>query len=75
MVMEAIFGTWGTSKVWASIDDDRLDEDIFVIYAGNDSLVSAKFSLTDGLKRQISIVLFFILDESQDCKQFSIIVS
>lgn len=74
MLMEAILRTWRTSTAWASIDDDRPDDDIFVIYARNDSLVSAKFSLTDDFKQQTPTVLFF-LDESQDCKRFSIIVS
>ena len=59
IAMRAILEIWGTSTAWASTNNDCLDDD-FIIYAGNDSLVSAKFSLTDSLKRQIPTFLFFI---------------
>ncbi len=70
-----ILGIWGTPWAWGSIDDDRLDGNIFVVYAGNGSLVPAKLSLMDSLKRQMPTVLVFYLDDSRDCKQFAIIVS
>lgn len=69
------FCVWGTLPAIASIDDDRLDGNIFVVYAGNGSLVPAKLSLKDSLKRDLPTVLVFYLDDSRDCKQFAIVVS
>lgn len=68
-------GMGGTPESWASIDDDRLDGNIFVVYAGNGSLVPAKATLMDSLTRKMPTVLVFYLDDSRDCKQFAIIVS
>ncbi len=69
------FNFWGTSPATASIDDDRLDGNIFVVYAGNGSLVPAKLSLKDSLQREMPTVLVYYLDDSRDCKQFAIVVS
>lgn len=69
------FCVWGTLPATASIDDDRLDGNIFVVYAGNGSLVPAKLTLKDSLKRDLPTVLVFYLDDSRDCKQFAIVVS
>ncbi|MDJ0599444.1 MAG: thylakoid membrane photosystem I accumulation factor [Crocosphaera sp.] len=69
------FSWWGMSPVMANIDDDRLDGNIFVVYAGNGSLVPAKLSLKDSLRREMPTVLVYYLDDSQDCKQFAIVVS
>ncbi|MGK7938687.1 MAG: thylakoid membrane photosystem I accumulation factor [Crocosphaera sp.] len=69
------FSGWGTSPASASIDDDRLDGNIFVVYAGNGSLVPAKLSLKDSLQREMPTVLVYYLDDSRDCKQFAIVVS
>ncbi len=69
------FSAWGTSPASASIDDDRLDGNIFVVYAGNGSLVPAKLSLKDSLQREMPTVLVYYLDDSRDCKQFAIVVS
>ena len=66
---------WGISPATASIDDDRLDGNIFVVYAGNGSLVPAKLSLKDSLQREMPTVLVYYLDDSRDCKQFAIVVS
>ncbi|MEM8779207.1 MAG: thylakoid membrane photosystem I accumulation factor [Cyanobacteria bacterium P01_G01_bin.49] len=66
---------WRTLPARASIDDDRLDGNIFVVYAGNGSLVPAKLTLKDSLKREMPTVLVFYLDDSRDCKQFAIVVS
>jgi hypothetical protein len=60
---------------WASLDDDRLDGNIFVLYAGNGSLVPAKLSLADALVRKIPTILVYYLDDSKDCKGFSVVVS
>ncbi|MDJ0661204.1 MAG: thylakoid membrane photosystem I accumulation factor [Crocosphaera sp.] len=69
------FNSWGISPATASIDDDRLDGNIFVVYAGNGSLVPAKLSLKDSLDREMPTVLVYYLDDSRDCKQFAIVVS
>lgn len=66
---------WGTLPATASIDDDRLDGNIFVVYAGNGSLVPAKLTLSDSLKREMPTVLAYYLDDSRDCKQFALVVS
>ena len=64
-----------TPPAMASIDDDRLDGNIFVVYAGNGSLVPSRFSLAESLKRQMPSLLVFYLDDSRDCKEFAIVVS
>ncbi len=66
---------WGIPPAMANIDDDRLDGNIFVVYAGNGSLVPAKLSLKDSLQREMPTVLVYYLDDSRDCKQFAIVVS
>ncbi|HAC66035.1 MAG TPA: thioredoxin family protein [Cyanothece sp. UBA12306] len=75
IALSMILGIWGTPEAWANIDDDRLDGNIFVVYAGNGSLVPAKLSLIDSLQRQMPTVLVFYLDDSRDCKQFALVVS
>ncbi len=70
-----IVNSWGLSPAIASINDDRLDGNIFVVYAGNGSLVPAKLSLKDSLDREMPTVLVYYLDDSRDCKQFAIVVS
>lgn len=66
---------WETPPARASIDDDRLDGNIFVVYAGNGSLVPPRFPLAESLKRQMPSLLVFYLDDSRDCKEFAIVVS
>ena len=69
------FNCWTISPATANIDDDRLDGNIFVVYAGNGSLVPAKLSLKDSLDREMPTVLVYYLDDSRDCKRFAIVVS
>jgi hypothetical protein len=59
----------------AAIDDDRFDGNIFVLYAGNGSLVPPRFGLADSLRTKKPAVLVFYLDDSKDCKQFAGVVS
>lgn len=67
---------WGTiAPVAASIDDDRLDGNIFVVYAGNGSLVPSKLSLAQSLERKLPAILVYYLDDSRDCKQYAFAVS
>lgn len=63
------------SPAFASIDDDRLDGNIFVVYAGNGSLVPSKITLAESLKRQRPTIIVYYLDDSRDCKQYAIVVS
>lgn len=59
----------------ASIDDDRLDGNIFVVYAGNGSLVPPRLSLTESFARKLPVILVYYLDDNSDCKQYAFIVS
>jgi hypothetical protein len=65
---------FGTSA-WASIQDDRYDGNIFALYAGNGSLVPPKVTLAKSLRSERPTLLTFYIDDSQDCKQFSAIIS
>jgi hypothetical protein len=66
---------WINSPALASIDDDRLDGNIFVVYAGNGSLVPPKLTLQQSLNREMPTIIVYYLDDSRDCKQYAIIVS
>ncbi|MCW6038579.1 thylakoid membrane photosystem I accumulation factor [Spirulina subsalsa FACHB-351] len=63
------------APAWANLDDDRYDGNMFVIYAGNGSLVPPSTSLADSLKQQRPAIVVFYVDDSRDCKQYAIIVS
>lgn len=60
---------------FAALNDDRYDGNIYMIYAGNGSLVPSKVTLADSLKQGKPAILVFYVDDSSDCKQYSIIVS
>ncbi|MCL2926348.1 MAG: thylakoid membrane photosystem I accumulation factor [Trichodesmium sp. MAG_R04] len=64
-----------TPTALASVNDDKFDGNMFVLYAGNGSLVPAKVTLKDSLKSSKPTILVFFLNDSKDCKQFSIVVS
>ncbi len=59
----------------ASIDDDRYDGNIFVVYAGNGSLVPSKLTLKQSLERNTPAILVYYLDDNSDSKQFALVVS
>jgi hypothetical protein len=59
----------------AGIDDDKYDGNIFVLYAGNGSLVPPKLSLADSLKVNKPALLVFYIDDSSDCKKYSTTIS
>ncbi len=63
------------SPAAAGIDNDRYDGNIFVVYAGNGSLVPAKLTFTQALERDTPAILVYYLDDSSDCKEFAIVVS
>lgn len=75
LVVSLSFSLWNCSPALASIDDDRLDGNIFVVYAGNGSLVPPRLSLAESFQRQLPVVLVYYLDDSRDCKEYAFIVS
>ena len=66
---------WQTAPAYAKIDDDRYEGNIFILFAGNGSLVPPRFSLAESLQRKMPAILVFYVDDSSDCKQFSGVVS
>lgn len=63
------------SSVRADINNDRYDGNIFVVYAGNGSLVPPRLTLSESLARKMPTILVYYLDDSSDCKKFAIVVS
>jgi Thioredoxin-like domain len=59
----------------AGIEDDKYDGNVFVLYAGNGSLVPPKISLADSLKTNKPALLVFYVDDSTDCKKYSTTIS
>jgi hypothetical protein len=59
----------------AGLNDDRYDGDIFPLYAGNGSLIPPKVSLADAQKSHRPALLVLYIDDSSDCKQYSLVIS
>ncbi|QUS59264.1 thylakoid membrane photosystem I accumulation factor [Synechocystis sp. PCC 7338] len=78
-----LLGIWGTlppsltndGTAIAALEDDRYDGNIFVVYAGNGSLVPPRLNLKDSFERKLPVILVYYLDDSKDCKQYAFIVS
>lgn len=64
-----------TQPALAKLDNDSFDGNIFVLYAGNGSLVPSKVTLAQSLKGDKPTLLVFYTDDSRDCKQYAIVVS
>jgi hypothetical protein len=64
-----------TTPALANIDDDKYDGNVFVLYAGNGSLVPARISLADSLKAKKPSYIVFYIDDSRDCKAYSGVMS
>ena len=64
-----------TPSASASLEDDRYDGNIFALYAGNGSLVPPKVTLAESMKGGKPSLLVFYLEDSKDCKAYSINVS
>jgi hypothetical protein len=60
---------------FAGINDDLYDGNIFVIYAGNGSLVPPRQTLAATLAEKKPAILLFYIDDSSDCKQYAIVGS
>jgi hypothetical protein len=59
----------------ASLDDDRYEGNMYILYAGNGSLVPPRLTLAESMQRKMPAVIVFCIDDSKDCKQYSIVVS
>ena len=64
-----------SSAAIAGIDDDRYEGNIYILYAGNGSLVPSRIDLKESLKRGTPAILVYYVDDSSDCKQYSFTVS
>lgn len=74
LVIIASFTIW-TTPASATINDDRYEGSVYVLYGGNGSLVPPRMDLPTSLKREKPAILVFCVDDSSDCKQFSIVVT
>ena len=70
-------GFWllSATPAQAGVDDDRLDGNIFVVYAGNGSLVPPRLTLAETFERKLPAIIVYYLDDSRDCKEYAFIVS
>jgi thiol-disulfide isomerase/thioredoxin len=59
----------------AGINDDHYDGNVFVVYAGNGSLVPSKATLATALSQHKPVFLMFYVDDSSDCKKYAIVGS
>lgn len=59
----------------AALNDDGYDGNIFALYAGNGAIVPPRVNLAQSLKQQKPTLLFFYVDDSRDCKQYSFVIS
>lgn len=74
----AIFGCLlllGAPPALAKLNDDNYDGNVFVLYAGNGSLVPPRVTLAESLKQHKPALLVFYVDDSRDCKQYATVVS
>ncbi|WP_193193710.1 thylakoid membrane photosystem I accumulation factor [Nostoc sp. MG11] len=65
----------GVQPAYAGIDNDLYDGNIFVVYAGNGSLVPPRQTLAQALAEHKPTVLAFYVDDSSDCKKYAISIS
>jgi Thioredoxin-like domain len=66
---------FSTSPALASMNDDKYDGNIFIIYAGNGSLVPPRLTLAESRQREMPALIVFYADDSSDCKQYSSVIS
>ena len=74
LILTASFSLWITPAS-ATINDDRYEGNVFVLFGGNGSLVPPRMDLPTSLEREKPAILVFYVDDSSDCKQFSIVVT
>jgi hypothetical protein len=59
----------------AALNDDNFDGEIFALYAGNGSIVPPKNDLAATIQQGKAAVMVFYVDDSKDCKKFSLSIS
>jgi thiol-disulfide isomerase/thioredoxin len=65
----------GVQPAFAGMQDDRYEGNIFVVFAGNGSLVPPRQTLAKTLAQNKPAMLAFYLDDSKDCKQYAVYIS
>ncbi|MFM2063133.1 MAG: hypothetical protein RLZZ507_2803 [Cyanobacteriota bacterium] len=65
----------GIQPAFAGMKDDRYEGNIFVVFAGNGSLVPSKLTLAQTLAEHKPAMLAFYVDDSSDCKQYAVFIS
>lgn len=75
LIVGASFFCFGSNSAMAGLNDDRYEGNIFILYAGNGSLVPPRITLKQSLDRKTPTILVYYVDDSSDCKQYSIVVS
>ncbi|WP_204105577.1 MULTISPECIES: thylakoid membrane photosystem I accumulation factor [Spirulina sp. CCY15215] len=63
------------SPAQADVESDRYDGNIFVLYAGDGSLVPASSTFKAALSLPKPVILAFYIDDSRDCKRFASVIS
>ena len=74
LCLVCLSGIW-SPVAFAGINDDRYDGNVYVVYAGNGSLVPPPLDFAASRDREMPIILVYYVDDSSDCKKFSIVVS
>ncbi|MBW4477873.1 MAG: thylakoid membrane photosystem I accumulation factor [Tolypothrix brevis GSE-NOS-MK-07-07A] len=74
LIIACLFIT-GIQPAFAGLNTDTYDGNIFVVYAGNGSLVPPAQTLAQTLAQHKPAVLAFYVEDSSDCKQYALIVS
>ncbi|NJN87652.1 MAG: thioredoxin family protein [Leptolyngbyaceae cyanobacterium SL_7_1] len=76
LVLVGLLVGWaGVPIAHAGLTDDHYDGNMFALYAGNGSIVPPRITLAQALARPNPTMLFFYVDDSQDCKQYSTVMS
>ena len=65
----------GTPSALAGLHDDGFDGNVFVLYAGNGSLVPPRMTLAESMKQEKPALIVFYIDDSSDCKQYAAVIS
>ncbi|WP_392532208.1 thylakoid membrane photosystem I accumulation factor [Nostoc sp. C117] len=60
---------------YAGLNDDRYDGNMFVVYAGNGSLVPPRQTLAQSLAEHKPVFLAFYVDDSSESKRYAISIS
>lgn len=75
LIMTATWATCWINPASATINDDSYEGNVYILFGGNGSLVPPRMDLPTSLKREKPAILVFYIDDSFDCKQFSLEVT